>query len=105
MQGTLIGSLTKENAISLKLKQGRPHVFQDMRIVDHRGKELPHDGATFGTLQVRGPCTVRRYYKFDKDAVDEQGWFDTGDVSTIDEYGHMQVSRFFLFLPLLLLSL
>ena len=35
-----------------KLKQGRPHVLCDMRIVDDGGRELPHDGQSVGHLQV-----------------------------------------------------
>ena len=36
----------------LKLKQGRPHLLLDMRIVGEDGRELPWDGQAFGNLQV-----------------------------------------------------
>ena len=35
-------------------RQGRPHVFCDMRIVDDSGRELPQDGHAVGQLQVCG---------------------------------------------------
>ncbi len=36
---------------------------------------------------------ARSYYKVDDDPVFEKdGWFDTGDVATIDPYGYMQIT-------------
>jgi fatty-acyl-CoA synthase len=63
-----------------------------MKIVDENGNPLPHDGTTFGRLLVKGPWVIQRYYKDDRDAVDAEGWFDTGDIATIDEHGYMQIT-------------
>jgi fatty-acyl-CoA synthase len=41
---------------------------------------------------VRGPSVARAYYKEDDAILDQEGFFDTGDVSTIDQYGYMQVT-------------
>jgi fatty-acyl-CoA synthase len=41
---------------------------------------------------VRGPAVARAYYKEDASILDEEGFFDTGDVSTIDRHGYMQVT-------------
>lgn len=95
--GKLKGSLAaknlgKEANIGYKLKQGWPLVFVDMRIVDDAGKELPRDGKTFGHLQVRGPHTLKRYFRAEQLAVDGDGWFDTGDVATLDSEGYMQIT-------------
>ncbi len=77
----------------VKLKQGRPPFMVDMKITDDVGKSLPHDGRTFGRLKVKGPSVARSYFKGEgNDAFDAQGWFDTGDVATIDEYGYMQIT-------------
>lgn len=84
--------LGREALTQLKLKQGRPHVLIDMRIVGDDGKELPWDGKAFGNLQVRGPHTVSKYFNSDAAAADADGWFDTGDVATIDHLGHMQIT-------------
>lgn len=92
VKGTLAGSLDREGIVALKLKQGRPHVFMEMRIVDDAGKELPRDGKAFGNLQVRGPIAVKRYFRSDAAAADVDGWFDTGDVATLDPAGHMQIT-------------
>ena len=40
---------------------------------------------------MRGAATVSRYYRSDAPATDAEGWFDTGDVATLDSLGHMQV--------------
>ncbi len=77
----------------LKLKQGRPPFMVDMKITDDAGNALPHDGATFGRLKVKGPAVAKSYFKGEgAEAFDAEGWFDTGDVATIDEYGYMHIT-------------
>ena len=76
---------------ALKAKQGRPPFGVEMRIVDDAGRDLPRDGKAFGRLLVRGPWIVHTYYGHEAPAVDAQGWFDTGDVATIDPDGFMQI--------------
>ena len=53
---------------------------------------MPWDGKTFGRLKVRGPAVARAYYRTDGDVLDEEGFFDTGDVATIDRHGYMQIT-------------
>jgi acyl-CoA synthetase (AMP-forming)/AMP-acid ligase II len=78
---------------ALKLKQGRPPYLVEMKITDDEGRELPNDGKTFGRLKVRGPCVARAYYKGEgASSFDAEGWFDTGDVATLDEHGYMQIT-------------
>ncbi|CAL8464941.1 g4476 [Coccomyxa elongata] len=90
-KGTL-PPLSKEERLALQLKQGRVTPFVDMRIVDDDGRELPHDGKAYGELQVRGPHVIQRYYRHKEDAVDSEKWFNTGDVATLDPFGHMQIT-------------
>lgn len=77
---------------ALQLKQGRGLFGVEMKIVDDQGVELPWNGESFGTLKVRGPWVCSAYYKSAADAVDDDGWFDTGDVATIDPNGFMQIT-------------
>jgi fatty-acyl-CoA synthase len=85
--------LTGEARLDVQQKAGHPPFGVDMKITDDAGKELPWDGKTFGRLKVRGPAVARAYYKVDNDPVFEpDGWFDTGDVATIDKYGYMQIT-------------
>jgi acyl-CoA synthetase (AMP-forming)/AMP-acid ligase II len=77
----------------IRLKQGRPAYTVEMKITDDEGRDLPHDGKTFGRLKVRGPAVARSYFKREgASSFDAQGWFDTGDVSTLDEHGYMQIT-------------
>jgi acyl-CoA synthetase (AMP-forming)/AMP-acid ligase II len=79
--------------LDLKMKQGHPPFTVEFRITDDAGKEMPWDGATFGRLKVRGPAVSKAYFRReDEEILDEHGFFDTGDVGTIDAHGYMQVT-------------
>ncbi|GIX15109.1 MAG: hypothetical protein KatS3mg118_3068 [Paracoccaceae bacterium] len=41
---------------------------------------------------IRGPGVVRRYLKGEADAADAEGWFDTGDIATIDANGYVRIT-------------
>ncbi len=86
-------SLPREERIQQKLKQGRPPYTVDMKITGDDAKPLPHDGKAFGNLKVRGPAVAAGYFKGEGGVIlDEDGWFDTGDVSTLDPRGFMQIT-------------
>jgi fatty-acyl-CoA synthase len=85
--------LTGDARLDIQMKQGHPPFGVEMKITDDKGKRLPWDGKTFGRLKVRGPAVARSYYKGEGNEVFEaDGWFDTGDVATLDQYGYMQVT-------------
>jgi len=64
-----------------------------MKIVDADNKELPWDGVAFGDLKVRGSWVASAYYGDEPgSALDEDGWFATGDVATIDPDGFMEIT-------------
>ena len=64
-----------------------------MKISDDGGKELPRDGKAFGHLMVRGFWIASGYFKGEGGQVlGEDGWFDTGDVATLDPDGFMQIT-------------
>ena len=84
--------LKGDERTTLKLKQGRAPYLVEMKITDDDGNELPRDGKTSGHLLVKGPCISKGYYKIEESAVDEDGWFDTGDIANIDELGYMQIT-------------
>ena len=85
-------ALTGEAKLDLAMKQGHPPFGVEMKITDDKGERLPWDGKTFGRLKVKGPAVAKRYFKDDNDILDEDGFFDTGDVATIDQYGYMQIT-------------
>jgi fatty-acyl-CoA synthase len=84
--------LRGEELLDIKMKQGHPPFGIEMKIADDADAELPRDGKTFGRLKVRGPAIARSYFKEDAEALDPDGFFDTGDVATIDPHGYMQIT-------------
>jgi len=77
---------------ALAAKQGRPVFGIDMKIVDGAGRSLPWDGAAFGSLKVRGPWVCAKYFNSDETSAHrDPGWFETGDVATIDADGNIQI--------------
>ncbi|TFU06394.1 long-chain-fatty-acid--CoA ligase [Polymorphobacter arshaanensis] len=81
-----------EAKLDAQCKQGRAVFGVEMKIVDDNGAELPRDGVAFGRLLVKGPWTVEQYFKGDGGQVlDADGWFDTGDVATLDALSYMHI--------------
>jgi fatty-acyl-CoA synthase len=84
--------LPKEKQHDVALKQGRPLFGVAIKIVDAAGEELPSDGTSFGTLKARGYWVCNGYFRQEPVAAHaESGWFDTGDVATIDADGFMKI--------------
>jgi len=82
-----------EKQLDQKMKQGRPPYGVDMKIVDDEGTELPWDGIAFGRLLVRGPAISSAYLKGEGGQIlDAEGWFDTGDVASLDPLGFMRIT-------------
>ncbi len=84
---------TLDQRLDVQGKQGRPVYGVEMKITDDDGKRLPHDGKAFGHLMVRGPWITAGYFKGDGgEILETDGFFDTGDVATIDVDGYMQIT-------------
>ena len=82
-----------EERLQVQSKQGRPVFGVSLRITDDAGERLPHDGVSAGHLKIRGPWVARGYYRDEGGPIlDEDGYFDTGDVATIDPDGYMQIT-------------
>ncbi len=87
--------LSEDDMYSHQLMQGRCVFGFEMKIIDEDGVELPHDGVAFGRLMSRGYWVVSEYFNDQENPdgiLDADGWFDTGDVATIDERGFMQIT-------------
>jgi fatty-acyl-CoA synthase len=68
---------------------GRAPMGLDLRLTDEAGIVLPEQRGVVGRLHVRGPSVIDRYFEADTDALDAEGWFDTGDLATIDAEGNL----------------
>jgi fatty-acyl-CoA synthase len=88
-----VAALSTDARRALQQKQGRVGFGVDMKITDESGVRLAHDGVCQGHLKVRGPCVVARYFgETGSSLLDTEGYFDTGDIATIDPYGYMQIT-------------
>jgi acyl-CoA synthetase (AMP-forming)/AMP-acid ligase II len=86
--------LSKDEQLDLATKAGRGIFGVELRIVNDDGDELPWDGEAFGALQVRGPWICSDYFKLEGSGGThtEDGWFETGDVATIDPQGYVAIT-------------
>jgi len=71
---------------------GRPPLGLDLKLTDEHGKTLDQQRGVVGHLWVKGPSVVERYYKSDESALDDEGYFDTGDLAIIDDGGNLTIS-------------
>lgn len=86
-----VEGLAEAGRMAARLKVGHPPFTVDLDLRDDAGAPAPWDGESRGRLVVRGPGVVRRYLGQDAEAVDADGWFDTGDVATIDDLGYVRI--------------
>ncbi len=84
--------LTGPARLDIQAKQGHAPFAIEMKITDDADNPLPHDGKSFGRLKVRGPAIAKGYFKDSSEILDPDGYFDTGDVATVDRHGYMQIT-------------
>jgi fatty-acyl-CoA synthase len=84
--------LSGEERLDIQAKQGHTPFTVEMQIADGAGRPVARDGKSSGALKVRGPAVAKAYFKETGGILDAEGFFDTGDVATIDPAGYMQVT-------------
>ena len=88
-----LAALPYDEGMKWRVKQGMPPLGVELKLKNYAGQEMPHDGKTYGRLMIKGPTIAGGYFKGEGgDIVDHEGFFDTGDVATIDEHGFMQIT-------------
>ena len=85
-----IASMPIDELNSIQISAGRPIYGVEAEIFGEDDQPLPHDGKHSGQLRVRGSWVVQRYFRADADATID-GWFDTGDVATIDRDSYVRI--------------
>ena len=85
--------LPAEQRARLKRRQGVPYPLQEnVTVLDpDTMKEVPRDGETIGEVMFRGNIVMKGYLKNEKATKEafEGGWFHTGDLGVLDEYGYV----------------
>jgi fatty-acyl-CoA synthase len=87
-----VATLPFEAQLPWRIRQGRSPCGVELKLVGENGEVLPHDGLATGQLRVRGPAVVRSYYGDDRELLDDEGYFDSGDIATIDTEGFMRIT-------------
>lgn len=84
---------SEEEQVAVRIKTGCPVPLVNMRIIDERGRFLPHDGESMGEVVVRTPWLTQGYLHDPEqsDVLWENGWMHTGDVGTIDASYTLQI--------------
>lgn len=86
--------LNDEEKLQIRLSQGRPPFGVDLRITDEEKSthEIERDGKTSGNLQIKGHWIIHNYFGKAESALTADGWFDTGDIATLNEDGYLKIS-------------
>jgi fatty-acyl-CoA synthase len=84
-------ALPIEEQHRLRENQGRPVFGVELEILDEDGNPLPHDGKAQGDLVTRGHWILDAYFRSTTEETLTNGWFDTGDVATMDPDGYVTI--------------
>lgn len=86
-------ALPYDQQMPWRMKQGTPPLGVELKIKNYGGQDMPHDGKTFGRVMVKGPTIAASYFKDEGgDILDHEGFFDTGDIASVDPQGFMQIT-------------
>jgi len=89
-----VRELPEEKQYELRTKAGVPIPGAEIRLRDEDGAPVEHDGESKGEIHARAPWLIGEYYErpdATEESFTEDGWFKTGDIGTIDEYGYLDV--------------
>jgi fatty-acyl-CoA synthase len=87
-------SLPESKQYELRMKAGIPAAGTQLRLRDEDGNPVPKDGKSRGEIHAKAPWLIDEYFErpqANKESFTEDGWFKTGDIGTIDEYGYLDV--------------
>ena len=86
--------LSEEERFNIRLSQGRPPYGVDLRLTNAENgtHEIERDGQATGNLQIRGHWIINNYFGKEESALTPDGWFDTGDIATLNEDGFLTIS-------------
>jgi fatty-acyl-CoA synthase len=85
-------SLPEADALRKIGSIGYPNFYIDTRVVNDAGEDV--DAGTPGELLMRGPVVTPGYWRDPEataEAIDDDGWFATGDLVRVDDEGYFYV--------------
>jgi 3-(methylthio)propionyl---CoA ligase len=87
-----LGTIALARGTGRAVASGRVPMGLDLKLTDASGATLPEQRGVTGHLKVKGASVVDRYFKAEADALDAEGYFDTGDLASIDGEGNLTIS-------------
>lgn len=84
-----IGTIAPVDDPDSRRTSGRPPIGLDLKLTDADGRTLASQRGTLGHLKVKGASVIDRYFNAEESALDDEGYFDTGDLATIDDKGNL----------------
>jgi len=88
-----LAALPFEEQLKWRVKQDTPPLGVELKLKNYGGQDMPHDGKTYGRVMVKGPTIAGAYFKGEGgDILDHEGFFDTGDIASVDSHGFMQIT-------------
>ena len=85
------GTIAPPHGPTSRGSSGRPPIGLDLKLTDADGRTLAAQRGVLGHLKVKGQSVIDRYFKAESDALDEEGYFDTGDLAVIDAEGNLTI--------------
>jgi 3-(methylthio)propionyl---CoA ligase len=87
-----LGTIASPDAPASEARaSGRPPLGLDLKLTDADGVALPQQRGVVGRLRVKGASVIERYFKAESSALDAEGYFDTGDLASIDAAGNVSI--------------
>ncbi len=87
-----LGTVAAARGADRAVASGRPPFGLDLKLTDAAGKTLPEQRNVAGHLKVKGASVVDRYFRATAEVLDAEGYFDTGDLASIDDDGNLTIS-------------
>lgn len=85
--------VTMEEKHRIKAKAGYPMIGCEVKVVKENGEEVAWNGNEIGEVLTRSNGVMKGYWKNIEETMKtiENGWLHTGDMATVDEYGHIDI--------------
>lgn len=89
--GVVTATSPSDAALRAPTSDGRALHGMEVKLIDDAGESVPPDAE--GRLLVRGCSMFGGYHKRpEKNGIDAEGWFDTGDLARMDKDGYVRIS-------------
>jgi 3-(methylthio)propionyl---CoA ligase len=87
-----LGTIASPDVPASKARaSGRPVMGLDMKLTDADGVTLTQQRGKVGHLKIKGASVIERYFKAGASALDADGYFESGDLASIDDDGNVSI--------------